>query len=67
LKLKLILIIFNHSVLTSKKTQSITITNIILLMLFKEIIAVCSENNMKLINVLCGQNAQLLIVKAHST
>jgi hypothetical protein len=36
-------------------------------MLFKEIIAVCSENNMKLINVLCGQNAQLLIVKAGST
>jgi hypothetical protein len=38
-----------------------------LLILFKEIIAVYSENHMKPINTLCGQNAELLIVKAGST
>jgi hypothetical protein len=32
-------------------------------MLFLEIIAVYSENRTKLINVLYGQNAELLIVK----
>jgi hypothetical protein len=37
------------------------------LMLFKEIIAVYSENHMKLINTLCGQNADLLNVKAGGT
>jgi hypothetical protein len=33
-------------------------------MLFREIITVYSENNMKCINTLCGQKAELLIVKA---
>jgi hypothetical protein len=33
-------------------------------MMFREIIAVYSENHMKLINPICGQNAELLIVKA---
>jgi hypothetical protein len=32
-------------------------------MLFREIIAVYSENGMKPINTLCGQNAELLNVK----
>jgi hypothetical protein len=32
-------------------------------MLFREIIAVYSENLQKPINTLCGQNAELLIVK----
>jgi hypothetical protein len=32
-------------------------------MVFKEIIVVYSENNMKFINTLCGQKAELLIVK----
>jgi hypothetical protein len=32
-------------------------------MLFKEIIAVYSENHMKPINILCGQNVKLLIIK----
>jgi hypothetical protein len=32
-------------------------------MVFKEIIVVYSENHMKLINTLCGQKAELLIVK----
>jgi hypothetical protein len=33
-------------------------------MLFREIIAVYSENHMKPINTLCGKNAELLTVKA---
>jgi hypothetical protein len=33
-------------------------------MLFREKIAVYSENHMKPINTLCGQNAELQIVKA---
>jgi hypothetical protein len=33
-------------------------------MLFKEIIAVYSENRMKLISTLCGQKVELLIVKS---
>jgi hypothetical protein len=64
LKLKLIFTVFKHSVFTSKKTKPITITKISWLMLFKEIIAVYSENHMEPINTLCGQIAELLIVKA---
>jgi hypothetical protein len=44
LKPKLLLIL-KHPVLTSKKTQPITITKINWLTLFKEIIAVYSENH----------------------
>ena len=33
------------------------------LMLYREIIAVCSEINIKHINTLCGQNVELLNVK----
>jgi hypothetical protein len=33
-------------------------------MLFREIIAIYSENYMKQINTLCGQNAELLIIIA---
>jgi hypothetical protein len=32
-------------------------------MLYKEIIAVCSETHTKHINTLCGQNVELLNVK----
>jgi hypothetical protein len=63
LKLKIILT-FKSSVLTSKKTQPMYITRINWLMLFREIIAVFSENHMIPINTLCGQTAELLIVKA---
>jgi hypothetical protein len=57
LKPKLIQITFNNSVRTAKKTQHFTITNINWLTLFKEIIAVYSENHTKPINTLCGQDA----------
>jgi hypothetical protein len=36
-------------------------------MLFKEIIAVYSGNNMKPTNTHCGQNAKLMIIKAGGT
>jgi hypothetical protein len=39
--------IFKNSVRTAKKTQHFTITKINSLMLFREIIAVYSENNKK--------------------
>jgi hypothetical protein len=53
--------ILKHSVLTSKKPHPITITNISWLTLFKEIIAVFSENH-----TLYGKK-ELLIVKAGDT
>jgi hypothetical protein len=47
LKMKLVYILFKNSVRTSKRTPHFTITRINLLMLFKEIIAVYSENHAK--------------------
>ena len=35
-------------------------------MLYREIIAVCSEIHIKHINILCGQNVELLNVKLGS-
>jgi hypothetical protein len=46
-------VIFKYSVLTSKKTQSITITKISC-MLYKEIIVVYADNNIKPINTHYG-------------
>jgi hypothetical protein len=48
LKPKLIQIIYKDSVRTTKKTQFFTITKISWLMLFREIIAVYSENHTKM-------------------
>jgi hypothetical protein len=56
-----------YSVHTSKKTQHYTITEINWLKLFKEIIAVYAENNMKQINMLCRQNEEFFVVKAGGT
>jgi hypothetical protein len=53
-----ILILFKNSVRTAKKTQLFTITKINWLTLFKEIIAVYSENHAE-----HKKNADLLIVK----
>jgi hypothetical protein len=55
--------LFKDSVRTAKKTLHFTITNINWLTLFKEIIAVCTENHTRTINIICGQNAQLQILK----
>jgi hypothetical protein len=50
---------YKNSVRTAKKTQHFTITKINWLTLFKEIIAVYSENHTKPINTHCGQNREL--------
>jgi hypothetical protein len=42
-------------------------TTISWLMLFKKIIALYSENHTKPLNTICGQNAELLNVKACGT
>jgi hypothetical protein len=55
--------LFKNSVRTSKSTPNLTSTKISWLMLFKEIIAVYSENNAKP-NI---QNAALLTVKANGS
>jgi hypothetical protein len=67
LKPELVFLIFRNSIRTAKKTQPITITKINQLMLFKEILAVYTRNHMKPTNTLCGQNEELLIVKAGGT
>jgi hypothetical protein len=46
--------LFKNPVRTSKRTPNSTITKIIWLMLFKEIIAVYSENYAKPINTKCS-------------
>jgi hypothetical protein len=63
LKPKLVQIIFKNSVRTAKKTPHFTITKINWLMLFKEIIAVYTENTLNL----QIQNVVLLIVKVSGT
>jgi hypothetical protein len=59
--------LFKNSVRTSKRTPHFTITKINWLILFKEIIAVYTENHTKpKKNTLCEQNAEF-IVKAGGT
>jgi len=45
------------------ETQSVSVTQTNQLMLYREIMAVCSEIHTKHINTLCGQNVELLKVK----
>jgi hypothetical protein len=54
LKPKLVYIIVNNSVRTSKRTPHFTITKIKWLILFKEIITVYMENPKKPINTKCS-------------
>jgi hypothetical protein len=61
MKPKLVEIIYKNSVRTSKRTPHFTITEINWVMLFKEIIAVYSENYTKSKNTFCGQNADLTV------
>jgi hypothetical protein len=55
LKTKLVYILFKNSVRNSKRTPNFTITKINWLMLFKEIIAVYSENLAKPIYTKCSR------------
>jgi hypothetical protein len=59
--------LFKNSVRTSKRTPHYTITKINWLTLFKEIIAVYSENNKDHVSKLYGQPTELLKVKADGT
>jgi hypothetical protein len=54
LKTKLAYILFKNSVRTSKRTPHFTITKVNWLMLFREIIAVYSENHAKPLNTKCS-------------
>jgi len=56
--------LFKNSVRTSKRTPHFTITTINWLTLFKDVIALFSDNHAKFINTLCGQNVELLNIKA---
>jgi hypothetical protein len=60
---KSIEIIFKNSFPTAKKTKHFTITKTSSLVLFKEIIAVYSENYTNPINTPYGQSVQLLKVR----
>jgi hypothetical protein len=53
--------LFKNSVHTSHKVQRVSITETILSIQFKEIIAVYSDNHIKSINMLCGQNVFLML------
>jgi hypothetical protein len=64
-KPKFFKILFNNQVRTARKTPYFTVTKINRLTLFKEIIAVYSENRTKPTNTLCGQTAELMAVTAH--
>jgi hypothetical protein len=59
--------IFDNPARTAKKTPHFTVTKINRLTLFKEVIAVYSENRTKPINTPCGQHAELLYVAAGGT
>jgi hypothetical protein len=59
--------IFKTSVITPKKIQYLSITNINRLMLFMETVAVYFENPMKPINTLCVENAELFCVNVGGT
>jgi tryptophanase len=54
---------FKDPVRTAQKAHSVPVTKTSQLMLYREIIAVCSEIHTKHINTLCGQNVELLSVK----
>jgi len=54
-------IILKDSVRTAQQTHSISVIQTSQLMLYREIIAVCTEIHTKHINALCGQNVELYI------
>jgi hypothetical protein len=54
-------------ILSFRDCSHLTITNLNLLILFREIIAVYSDNHTKPINAICGQNAKIPTVKAGGT
>jgi hypothetical protein len=59
--------IYKSSVCTSQEIHYISATKPNWLLLFRETVAVYCESHTKHINTLCGQNAELLNVKAGGT
>jgi hypothetical protein len=51
----------------SKKTQRVSTTKNIWLMIFRGIIIVSYRNQMKFMDAICMKNAELLKVKVHDT
>ena len=56
-----------YSVRTAQETHSVSVIQPSQLMLYREIIAVCSQIHTKHINTLCGQNVECVTVKHNST
>jgi len=54
-------IVYKDPVRTTQQTHSISVIQTSQLMLYREIIAVCSEIHTTHINTLCGQNVELYI------
>jgi hypothetical protein len=52
---------------TAQKTHSVSVTKTSQLLLYWEIIAVCSEIHTKHINTLCGQNVEFVNVEPGGT
>jgi hypothetical protein len=59
--------IYSNSVRTSLETHYVPITKPNRLMLFRETAAVYCENHTEHINTVCGQNTEILYVKAGGT
>jgi hypothetical protein len=58
--------IFKYSARTAQKTRCVSVIKPNQLMLYREIIAVCSEIHTKHISTLCGQNVEFVYVKPGS-
>ena len=56
-------LVFKNPDRKSQQTHSVSVIKTSQLMLYREIMAVCSEIHTKHINTVCGQNVELLNVK----
>jgi hypothetical protein len=56
-------VVLRDRVRTAQETHTVSVITTRQLMLYREIIAVCSQIHTKHINTLCGQNVELLNVK----
>jgi hypothetical protein len=67
LRLNFLFIIYNNLVRTWQETHYVSATKPSRLMLFRETVAVYSENHMEHTNTLCGQNAEIFNVQVGGT
>jgi hypothetical protein len=59
--------VYKDPVHTAQQTHSVSVIQTSQLILYREIIAVCSEIHTKHINTLCGQNVEFVNVKVGGT